>query len=363
MLDDDDDDAFEFDGIEEIIGNVKTPCWTVRDYIESDTHMLLFGESETLKSFIAVDLGLHVATGKDWCGQPVKQGTVFYINGEGRGGFNRRVKAWCIANKITEVVNIPFFRSRKPTRFYDEGAAVKVALAIKKLSALHGNPVMVIIDTLAKNLGADENSNQDIGQYVRHVDDLITRPYGCSVITIHHVGHGDKTRARGAYALKGDFDADMMVMRDKSSLDDVMTLEPGKMKDAPTGDPLSFNPRVVELGLQDEWGRKVTSLVLKQTDYVEPRKQGGIGKAQGVALDVLKAMQEEKRKNLNGGGYDPEQARIETIEWRTRLEEEEVNGKPLLGNYPRQRFKTIRDSLLLKRHIRIEGCHVYHREA
>ena len=111
---------------------------------------------------------------------------------------------------------IPFFRSRKPTRFYDEDAALKVARAIKKLADRHGNPVLVIIDTLAKNLGADENSNQDIGQYVRHVDDLITRPYACSVMTVHHVGHGDKTRARGAYALKGDFDADMMVIRDKS---------------------------------------------------------------------------------------------------------------------------------------------------
>jgi RecA-family ATPase len=59
----------------------------------------------------------------------------------------------------------------------------------------HGNPAMVVIDTLAKNLGADENSNQDIGQYVRNVDDLITRPFGCTVATVHHVGHGDKTRA------------------------------------------------------------------------------------------------------------------------------------------------------------------------
>ena len=122
---------------------------------------------------------------------------------------------------------------------------------------------------------------------------------------------------------------------------------------------MSFNPRVVELGLQDEWQRPVTSLVLKQTDYVEPQKQGGIGKAQTVALNVLKDMQADKRRNLNGGGYDPEQARVETVEWRSRLEEEEVNGKPLLGNYPRQRFPKIRDTLLQKKYIRIDGCHVY----
>ena len=294
---------FVFDGIEEIIGNVKTPCWTVRDYIESDTHLLLFGESETLKSFLAVDIGLHVAAGIDWCGQPVKQGPVFYINGEGRGGFNRRVKAWCIANRIQDIANIPFFRSRKPTRFYDESAALKVAMAIKKLAKRHGNPVLVIVDTLAKNLGADENSNQDIGKYVSHVDDLITRPFGCSVMTIHHVGHGDKTRARGAYALKGDFDADMMVSRDKSYLADIVTLEPGKMKDGQAGAPLSFNPRVVELGLQDEWERQVTSLVLIQTDYVPPQKQGGIGKAQTIALNVLKDMQA-------GEAQEPERRRL-----------------------------------------------------
>ena len=88
---DDDESEFDFDGIADIVANVKTPRWTVRDYIEADTHMLLFGESETLKSFLAVDIGLHVAAGREWCGQPVKQGPVFYINGEGRGGFNRRV--------------------------------------------------------------------------------------------------------------------------------------------------------------------------------------------------------------------------------------------------------------------------------
>jgi hypothetical protein len=206
----DDAGGFKFDSIGKLVSSAKVPSWLIRDYIETDTHILVFGESESCKSFLMLDMALHVAAGMDWCGQPVKQGSVFYINGEGRGGFSRRLKAWCIANKQNHE-EIPCFVSRCPTRFYDADTALDVSDAIRAMAQEHGNPAMVVIDTLAKNLGADENSNQDIGQYVRNVDDLITRPFGCTVATVHHVGHGDKTRARGAYALKGDFDADIMV--------------------------------------------------------------------------------------------------------------------------------------------------------
>jgi len=43
-----------------------TEVWSIRDYLEPDTLCVLYGDSEAYKSFLAVDMACHIATGKDW---------------------------------------------------------------------------------------------------------------------------------------------------------------------------------------------------------------------------------------------------------------------------------------------------------
>ena len=56
---------------------------------------LLYGESGSAKTLIAISLALHVALGRDWCGRKVKQGFVAYLAPEGGHSVHLRFHAWC----------------------------------------------------------------------------------------------------------------------------------------------------------------------------------------------------------------------------------------------------------------------------
>src|SRR4051794_27772857 len=53
--------------------------WTVKDLIGAGGFALFFGPPATGKSFMTLDLGLHVALGRDWFGRPTRQGGVIYV--------------------------------------------------------------------------------------------------------------------------------------------------------------------------------------------------------------------------------------------------------------------------------------------
>lgn len=48
-------------------------------------------------------------------------------------------------------------------------------------------------------------------EFVAVMDDLKARFTSCSVLIVHHSGHAEKQRARGAMALKGALDCEYKV--------------------------------------------------------------------------------------------------------------------------------------------------------
>src|SRR4051794_19831711 len=73
-----------FDAIE--IG--AEPEWLVKDILLRSTSLtVIIGEPGCGKSFLAADLGLHVAMGKAWGGKQAEGGAVVYVTGEGASGF------------------------------------------------------------------------------------------------------------------------------------------------------------------------------------------------------------------------------------------------------------------------------------
>jgi len=89
-----DRDSFKFHSIAEVLSNHKTIKWLVKDVLDSNSLAQIFGEAGTWKTFIAIDMGMSIATWLDWHGKKVTQGTVFYIPGEGLSGIGKRLKAW-----------------------------------------------------------------------------------------------------------------------------------------------------------------------------------------------------------------------------------------------------------------------------
>ncbi|MSP95445.1 MAG: hypothetical protein EXR00_09265, partial [Alphaproteobacteria bacterium] len=65
--------------------------WLIRNLIPEDAIGMFFGASGTYKSFITIDLALHVAHGLKWCGARTQRGLVLFIAAEGGGGIYRRI--------------------------------------------------------------------------------------------------------------------------------------------------------------------------------------------------------------------------------------------------------------------------------
>ncbi|MFK5284070.1 AAA family ATPase, partial [Lacticaseibacillus paracasei] len=61
---------------------------------------MLYGESGSGKSFMALQLAGAIARGVEWRGRRVKQGRVVYIAAEGAGGFRNRCVAYAQAEGI-----------------------------------------------------------------------------------------------------------------------------------------------------------------------------------------------------------------------------------------------------------------------
>ncbi|MGB0720734.1 MAG: AAA family ATPase, partial [Bdellovibrionales bacterium] len=84
------------------------PALSADDFVEGlliSTQMsVVYGPSNSGKTFFAADLALHVALGWNWRGLEVDQGGVIYIAAEGSYGIQNRVAAFKQAHEIDETV-------------------------------------------------------------------------------------------------------------------------------------------------------------------------------------------------------------------------------------------------------------------
>ena len=179
----------------------------VDDLLPEGSLSMLFGDPGCGKSFIAIDIAMCVATGTSFHGKPVNKGAVIYIAGEGYRGLTQRAWAWAAENEIP-VEAAEIYISRTSVDIPVDDAREKLTSEIHSLLGEDGKPSLIVLDTVARNFGgADENSTKDMGAFITAVD-AINAEFNCATLLVHHTGHADKTRARGAIALKGALDTE-----------------------------------------------------------------------------------------------------------------------------------------------------------
>lgn len=311
--------AFEFSRADSLeLTEIK---WVVDDYIEADSLAQVFGDPGGGKSFVAIDLACCVATGKPWHGHDVKQGSVFYIAGEGHNGLARRLKAWQIGNG-TSLAGVPLYKSHRAAQLYDATEAAVVAEAIKELSAeANCIPSMIVIDTLARNHGGDENSTQDMNAFIQHLDVYLRQPWKCCVMVVHHSGVADKDRSRGSTALKGALDAEYKCQLDSGTK--TIAFESKKMKDAEMPSPKNFQITQVDLPINNKNGMPVKGAYLTAVDISglvsQVQKKTYLSPNQKQVMECLVMLEVSLFQNhqLRPVGYD---------EWRDSAKEHGVKN-------------------------------------
>lgn len=249
--------------------SIQPTSWLIKPFLESNSLAVLFGDPAVGKSFMAIDMACSIVTGRPWHGHAVKQGAVFYIAGEGLNNIRKRFRAWELHHGA-DLSSAPLFISNHSAQLISLEEADSVATAVAQMADAAGvSPALIVIDTLARNMGGDENSTADMSQFINAIDGALKHRFNACVLVIHHSGVNDKNRARGSIALKAGVDAEYQLTRDDGR---VIRLTGLKMKDAALPEPMAFSFRVIDLGLTDEDGDPVTSIAFQSEDYEQPRE-------------------------------------------------------------------------------------------
>jgi hypothetical protein len=256
-----------------------TRQYLVKGWIDRGTCSVVYGESNVGKTFLALDMALHVAAGWDWHGAKIRDvGPVVYIASEGGRGVCNRIAA--VKREYPELAQAAAGNFMLLSAALDMCKADGLAL-IEALRGLPQTPRLIIIDTLARSMGGgDENSGADMGAFIRATDQLRAAT-GAHVMIIHHAGKDAAKGARGHSSLRAAVDTEIQITRDGA----VILAETRKQRDMEGDRSFGYTLRSVHLG-DDEDGDPVTSCVVTPCDA--PAKRGPVITGQAkVALQAF----------------------------------------------------------------------------
>lgn len=344
--------TFEFVPAGDLVREPQPVEYLVDALIEHPSLLMVFGAPSAGKSFVAISMAACVATGHQWLGRDVRRGTVFYLAGEGHAGLSRRLRAWEIETGVS-LEGAPLFVSKLPAMLMDSDNAVTVERAIKALSDKYGPPVLIVIDTLARNMGSgDESSNADIGTFVAHIDGMRHR-LGCTVEIVHHSGHLETDRARGASALPAAMDSSFQ-MEDKGG---IRSLSQKKAKESELAATIPLKLKEVPIGWKDAKGREIRSAVIVEADGQEaatPKSKALTARQQDGLQSLCKAVVNQEALASKDGDWIG--AHVEL--WRGEF------YRTCTADDKKKAFQRVRDDLKARGLIRIEYdiCYVQQSE-
>jgi hypothetical protein len=241
--------------------NVQDPTWLIPGLLPAYGIGMLYGESGSFKSFLALDMALSLAFGipGQWKAPPVKN-DVLFLAGEGPvATAKKRWPAWMEWQNIEFRNDHRFFIMPEVPLYTDSAAWENVK---KDLSELKAKPALIVIDTMTRLItGLDENSAKDASLVTKFMEQL-ARYYECFVLAIHHTGKDKNKGARGSSAFYANVDTVISTKLKQGGTE----LRVKKQKDADVQDEVS-NFAVKEVG---------SSIVLERTAELadlNPKKQ------------------------------------------------------------------------------------------
>lgn len=238
--------------------DVTTNNYLVKGVISQGDIVFMFGDSGTMKSFVATDMVFHVATGMSWNNRRLKQTGVLAVIGEGQSGYKKRIKAVIQKYKKHDV---PIWIVPEPIGLMEDAEVLRAWILTAEAEL--GHPIgLVLMDTFSLMLGSgDESNNPDVSIALSSLRNALE---GRSALLIHHNGHNAPDRERGAYQIRANADVRIKVERKT----DIITLTCLKSKDDQLFDPINLTYEVVELGT-DADGDPVTSLVIVEAEQAD----------------------------------------------------------------------------------------------
>lgn len=205
--------------------DIPEPQVLIEGLLHQGEKMVLSGASKSNKTWSLIDLGLSIASGKDWWGRKTSQGKVLYINFE-IPDFHMRQR--CL--RISEAKEIGKEHRANFDIYRLRGHAADFATLRDTITIQAGNNYkLIIIDPIYKGLGGrDENKAGDMAGLLNEFEKLAVST-GAAVAFGHHYSKGNQAakdpmdRMGGSGVLARDPDTVMSVT--KHEQEDAYTVE------------------------------------------------------------------------------------------------------------------------------------------
>ena len=234
----------------------EAPNELVEGLITIGSMSVLYGDSNSGKTFFALSLAAHIASGQEFFGRQIDPGLVVYLASEAPGSIRSRMQAIKKAFGCTleNLAMVPV-----PLNFYaNQGDANDVIELVKTIEELKGHPVRLIIgDTLARmSAGANENSGEDMGPVMARFD-AVAQATGAAILIIHHNGKDQAKGARGWSGIRAHIDTEIEVVEK----DGIRSATITKQRElSGKGESIYFQLKVIEMGIT-KFGKPATTCV------------------------------------------------------------------------------------------------------
>lgn len=258
---------------------------------------VLYGDSNSGKTFLAIDIACAIGNGGLWMRRHTVPGLVVYLATESPASVRTRLQAFQ-KHHGRRVPNVLIVES--PINLFDGSAdAAAVVERIRSAESEVGAKCELVIgDTLSRMAaGANENSGEDMGAVIKHAE-YIKREAQVHMLLIHHSGKDAAKGARGWSGLRAAIDTEIEVTVDEVT--GIRTAEITKQRDIPgKGDRIGFKLESVDMG-PGQWDSRRTSCVVVPAEAPAKVPKGKrVSEVAGALKETLRARGSGmKRKDL-----------------------------------------------------------------
>ena len=248
-------------------------------------------------------LSLCVSTKRLWAGKRVEQASVVYIAAEGAAGLRKRktgyVKAWPDLPAEVDFRLIP----AAPNLGAEEGDRRALIVAIEGAGV---KPGLIVIDTVAKAVGAADENGQGMAALLGNAEAL-AQCFSCLVLCVHHVGHGEDAqgRPRGWSGLPAALDVMILSERPEGAMEATLTIQ--KLKDDASNISLTAHLSRIILG-HDRDGDEVSTLVVVdvvEADVAKGTVPRSVSKSERLLMDAIANAIDETGEEIQPYPTDP----------------------------------------------------------
>lgn len=316
--------------------------YMIKGWLDRGCLSVVYGPSNTGKTFVALDIAIHIAADEPWRGLKVNGGPVLYIANEGGAGVRNRLAA--IKQDKPKLATAPFTLLPIGVDLHGNGDALALCDVLP-----FDDPALIVVDTLARSMGAgDENAAKDVAMFIRNCD-LIRQWTDAHVMLIHHTGKDEGRGARGSSALRAAVDNEIQVTAKGEILS-------RKQRDQEAPKALYFKLRSVTLG-KDKDGDPVTSAVVDAAAPPKPDRKPLKGKTE-VAMQALRDALNKHGETKTGEDYPLDRKVVHVSRWRALCDKHGLTSG-VSDSAARTAFKRAKDGLMELNEVREWNGHVW----